>query len=209
MNEVLTQEQFLLDQSVKYINDEWEKGLDSWCNIGEYVLINFFDNNIEKANSKAWNKEHSFVKLCEHPELKMSDRSLSHCVRLVVQDNVYLTSKALSMLPKAHKILLLPVLDNDKIEAAQEITGLSWRDARDWIKQKYSKPTNWLKVDDVWNFPECEAGYGTEGYAGGIPAQIVKNAYHQEQFALSHNPKTTTSLKRFPSLVCARPVDGG
>ena len=169
MNEILTQEQFLIDQSVKYINEEWERGLDSWFNIGEHVLDTYFEGNPEKANSRAWNKEHSFYKLCEHTKLKMSPRSLSNCVRIVAQDELFFTAQALAQsLPKAHKILLLPVPSEDKVETAEEIANLSYRDAANWIKKKYKKEGSWLKVDDVWNFSKCEEGYGMPGYPGII-----------------------------------------
>lgn len=40
---------------------------------------------------------------------------------------------------------------DDKRENEDSVSDMSWRDARDWIKQKYPKPSNWLRVDDVWN----------------------------------------------------------
>lgn len=51
-------------------------------------------------------------------------------------------------LPKGHKVLLLSVPDNDKIETAQEIVDMSWKDARKWIKRKYP----FAKIEDVWDW---------------------------------------------------------
>ena len=115
------------------------------------MLVNFFDNDPEKVKNKSPHKEHSFRKLCEHPELKMSHTSLWSCVRLLGQDRRFPTVKVLLQLPKAHKILLLPVPADETIETANEISGMTWRDARDWIKQKYQSETSWLRLYTVWN----------------------------------------------------------
>ena len=77
----------------------------------------------------------------------MSPRSFSNCVRITAQDDLYFTAQALAQsLPKAHKILMLPVPAEDKIETAHEISDMTWRDARDWIKQKYPSGTSWLRL---------------------------------------------------------------
>lgn len=178
MNEILTQEQFLLQESVKYINDEWEKGLKSWFNIGEYVLANFFDNDPEKASSKAWNKEHSFRKLCEQPELRMPKSTLHLCKELVVQERIFFTVQAPGQsLSKSHKQLLLPVPPEDKIETADEIADMSYRDARDLIKQKYQKDESWLRMYTMWNFPQRTTLWGLE-HDGNIPGEIVANVLY-------------------------------
>ena len=190
MNEILTQDEFLIQESVKYINEEWERGLDSWFNIGEHVLDTYFNGNPEEVKNKSPNKEHSFRRLCEHPELKMSHISLWRCTQLSGMERLYGTVSAWKQLAKSVKRLLLPIPEDEVIETANEIVDMSYRDAEAWIKQKYPKPSNWLKVDDVWNFPSCEEGYGTPGYDGRIPAQIVKNVlyYWTEKWTIVADP---------------------
>lgn len=53
----------------------------------------------------------------------------------------------------------------------------STKDFRKDIKHHFQPviKIDWLKVDDVWNFSTGEAGCGTPGYPGMIPAQVVEN----------------------------------
>ena len=105
----------------------------------------------------------------------MSKSSLNNCVRLIVQDKLYLTVQAHGQsLPKAHKTLLLPVEPEDKIETAEEIVDLSYRDARDWIKQKYQSETSWLRLYTIWNFPKRNPDWGLV-HDGNIPGEILAN----------------------------------
>ena len=61
------------------------------------------------------------------------------------------TRQALAQsLPKSYQVLLLPVPPDDKIETANEIANMSWRQARKWIKQKY--PFVGSCVDDIWDW---------------------------------------------------------
>ena len=77
----------LVDRSVRFIN----KAIDTNAHraskkIAQYILKNFYNNDIQLARSKNPRKERSYRSLCCHPDLMTSPASLSDMLAVELQE---------------------------------------------------------------------------------------------------------------------------
>ena len=105
----------LIDRSVEFINAIVVKTMyKGSLEIGEYLLINFFNNKIEQASSKNRNKAVSFQELCKRPDLGVHPSTLSRMVRVASQERYFLQNKASTDdLSYSHRIEFTKI-DNDE-----------------------------------------------------------------------------------------------
>jgi len=113
----------LIDESVLFINRTISaKALEAALLVGNYVLANFFDDDIKAAFSQNPYKSISFATLCEHPDLTVSRQQLINMVKVAAQERYLKTIDInISSLGYTHRLKLtrLPN-DTQKIEMARE-----------------------------------------------------------------------------------------
>ncbi len=102
----------ILDDGVKFINDQLNKAADSMIEIGRYLLKNFFDGDPSKAHDKSGHKGLSLHQLADHPDVMMSFSSLQRAMELASYEKKYFTDSTLGQLSSSHKILLLRLVKN-------------------------------------------------------------------------------------------------
>lgn len=74
-----------IERAVQWINDHIERVcLKGTLDIGNYVLKEFFNDDPEEASSTNPRKEHSFLKLQKHPQLRMSRTKLQNAVGIAI-----------------------------------------------------------------------------------------------------------------------------
>ena len=105
----------LIDRSVEFINAIVVKTMyKGSLEIGEYLLINFFNDDIKLASSKNRKKAVSFQQLCKRPDLGVHPSTLSRMVRVASQERYFLQNKASTDdLSYSHRIEFTK-LDNDE-----------------------------------------------------------------------------------------------
>ena len=105
----------LIDKSVEFINNAILKTIyKGSLEIGEYLLKNFFNDDIELASSKNPHKPISFQELCKRPDLGVHPSTLSRMVRVASQERYLIDGKAnVNELSYSHKLELIK-LPNDK-----------------------------------------------------------------------------------------------
>ncbi len=104
-----------IDAAVEFINETATKTIyKGSIEIGEYILENFFENNIELASSRNPKKHASFNKLCERDDLAVHPNRLALMVRVASQERFLADKKVDTLaLTYTHKSSLVK-LDNDK-----------------------------------------------------------------------------------------------
>jgi len=76
-----------IDEAVAFINERVAAHVyHGSLEIGEYVLVRFFNNDIRLAGSKNGHKSVSYNKLCNHPELSVSRSTLTNMVKTFAQE---------------------------------------------------------------------------------------------------------------------------
>ena len=118
----------LVEESVHFINAKVaESVFKGSLEIGEYLLLNFFGNDIQLAASQNPAKSVSYSSLCRRPDLAVSRTTLARMVRIAAQEK-FLKSKRVRVdsLSYAQRIELIK-LENDelKIELARRCIGES------------------------------------------------------------------------------------
>ncbi len=105
----------LVDKAVKLINEKASKTVyKGYLEIGEYLLLNFFNNDIKEASSKNRKKAVSFQELRKRPDLEVHPSSLSRMVRVASQERYFIQRNVnTDGLSYSHKIELIK-LDNDE-----------------------------------------------------------------------------------------------
>ena len=105
----------LIDKSVEFINNAIvETVYKGSLEIGEYLLKNFFEDDINLASSKSPKKPISFQELCKRPDLGVHPSTLSRMVRVASQEKYFVMSEAkVDELSYSHKLELIK-LPNDK-----------------------------------------------------------------------------------------------
>lgn len=150
-----------IDDAVAFINERQDRTAISLIEIGEYLLLHFFEDDLEKVHDRAPRKGVSLRKLAEHPDVLMTYSQLSRAIALAVQEKQLDTVATLKHLTASHKLLLAgidghadlsesEIVDLKKKYAAQvEKEGLSVRSLHDLlIKDGYSKPRGLAAVGD-------------------------------------------------------------
>ncbi len=131
----------VVEEAVAFINGRIEQTVfDGAIEIGEYVLVHFFDNDISLISSKNPDKQVSFRKLCAHPDLAVSAQALNKMVRVAAQERFFKVNGIdASSLKYSHKIELTSLENNaEKLNIARRAISeaLSVRELRDIIKQE-------------------------------------------------------------------------
>lgn len=106
--------------------------------IGDYLLREFFDDDLRKASSQNPNKNVSFRKLCQQEDIPFSESSLRRFMQVAINFRLIPRSKAKKLLP-SHHCVLYQVADPIQraeigIKAADE--QLSVRRLRQMVKGK-------------------------------------------------------------------------
>jgi len=119
-----TEEDPVVTEAVKHINSIIGDNLiNAAIQIGKYVLEKFYDNNIEDAKSRSPVKQNSFRKLQNHPDLKIHYKTLNQMVNVAIQEKLLiekLGDKQVGLLTYSHRIELLSLKDDNKIEYAKK-----------------------------------------------------------------------------------------
>jgi hypothetical protein len=112
-----------IDEAVAFINERVASHVyRGSLEIGEYVLVRFFNNDIRLAGSKNGHKSISYNKLCNHPELCVSRSTLTNMVRTYAQEG-FLTDGGISTheMKYSQKIALIGMENNEeKLVLARE-----------------------------------------------------------------------------------------
>lgn len=127
--EISAEDQKLVDDAVKFINEKANETVyKGSLEIGEYILKVFFDNDIEKAQSKNPTKKVSFNKLCEREDLVVHPNTLAKMVKVVCQEKFFLDKKFdTTALSYTHKASLVKMpMDMGKITMAKQCIEEGW-----------------------------------------------------------------------------------
>ena len=142
----------LIEQSVTFINEKANETLyKGSIDIGEYILTNFFDNDIELASSRNPRKANSYKALCEHKELAVPYSTLTIMVRVAAQERYFhennINTNKLSYTHKADLIRLKNT--SKKIEIVKECTekSLSTRQLNKLVNNTRKKIVDQKKND--------------------------------------------------------------
>ena len=112
--EILTAEEVKkIDKAVDFINAQANSTAKSLIEIGQYLLKEFFEGDIKKAEDRGARKGISLRKIAEHPEITLSYKTLANAIHLSHQENLFSDSKY-KPLSATHKLLLFAVSDNKK-----------------------------------------------------------------------------------------------
>ncbi len=134
-----------INEAVAFINEVANKTIyQGSIEIGEYILKNFFEDDIKFAASKNPKKQASFNKLCENEDLTVSPNRLAIMVRVASQER-YLSEKEIdtSKLTYTHKASLVKLNNGqEKINLIKKCVGEEWttRKLDDEINKKGPKP---------------------------------------------------------------------
>ncbi|MFC1857313.1 hypothetical protein ACFL9U_04705 [Thermodesulfobacteriota bacterium] len=133
-------DQRLIDSAVICINNMVAETIcRGSIEIGEYLLIHFFNNDIELATSKNAHKSLSFNALCNHPDIAASQSTLTRMVRVAAQERFFLSKRIdINRLSYSHRLELIKLENGDvKIELAWQCirSSLSHRQLIPLVKQ--------------------------------------------------------------------------
>lgn len=142
--EILTAEEVKkIDEAVEFINKQANSTAKSLLAIGLYLLKEFFDGDVKKAEDRAPRKGISLRKIAEHEDIFHSFMTLSNAVRLAAQESLFSDTKYNS-LTESHKLLLFRLPDDKtKKSYAEKVINedLSYRGLQDkLIKAGYIVP---------------------------------------------------------------------
>jgi hypothetical protein len=193
----------IIDDAVKYINGKigsayYQTAID----VGEYVLNTFFKADPNEVKSKNPNKEHSFSKLCERPDLNVHPKHLNQMVVVALQERLLIggiqsnkefirgiPQKDMDKLGYSLKVELLKVIsDKTKIKFAKHFIEHEFTvsQAKEYIKSElgtqtaldiipFSNPLiDQLKKITVWSETEDVSGDFSKLTAGKV-AKIRQN----------------------------------
>lgn len=139
----LQTENVSIEYAVKFINEKSREILYvGYIEIGNFILKNFFDDDIELAFSRDPKKKESFNKLCQRKDLEVHPNRLAIMVKVASQerffDNAKIDTKALTY---THKTFLVK-LDNDD----KKIKMLKKCIDKEWSTRKLEKEIEKLKL---------------------------------------------------------------
>ena len=106
----------LVQESVNFINMKVaESVLKGSLEIGDYLLANFFGNDIQLAASQNPLKAASYSALSRRPDLGVSRTTLARMVRIAAQERFFILRRIRTdNLSYAHRIELIKLENNDK-----------------------------------------------------------------------------------------------
>ena len=137
--EILTAEDIKkIEEAVIVINEKANSTAKSLIEIGQYLLKEFFDNDIKKAEDRAPRKGISLRKIADHKDITLSFMSLSNAIRLAGQESLF-THEKYKELTETHKLLLFSLSDDKaKKSYADKVVKdkLSVRALRDTLVEK-------------------------------------------------------------------------
>ena len=136
-------DQELIERTVTFIKDKVSTALVTTAiEIGDFLLENFFENNIDLATSKNPKKSMSYRKLCLHPQLPLQPTTLSEMVRIAAQER-FLTQNGVSTdsLLYTHRLYLAKLPnDEDKLQYVNRIieNSMSGRAVKSLVRDRKS-----------------------------------------------------------------------
>jgi hypothetical protein len=113
----------LISDTIAFINHAVSsKALETALLIGDYILTRFFNNDTEAAFSRSAHKPLSFVRLCAHPDLRISSRHLGEMVRVAAQERFLNSTEGdWDGLHYSHRLRLTQLPNTpDKIDLARQ-----------------------------------------------------------------------------------------
>jgi hypothetical protein len=152
----------LVTAAVRFINEKANETIYRGSEeIGQYLLHNFFNDDIDLAASRRPNKPASYKALCESEELAVHPATLSVMVRVAAQERFFVANDLeADRLSYSHKAELVKLPDTSgKVRLVNETIekSLSVRDLAEKIRElraslpKQDRPLliNWTKdIDD-------------------------------------------------------------
>ena len=120
-----TVEKAIIDKAVQEINELiGNRYYETAIEVGNYVLKNFFKNDIKEVRSKNPNKLLSFNKLCARPDLQVHPKHLNQMVQVAAQERLLikkLGADKVNKLGYSLKVELLKIHSNKiKIQTAKK-----------------------------------------------------------------------------------------
>ncbi len=144
-------EQKAIDSAVDFINKQIDTASSSLIEVGEYLLKNFFEGDLQKVQNRAPRKGISLRKLAEHPDINMSFQGLSNAVNLAVQEKELGSVQAIGQLTPTHKIHLLKVPDLKEKKKYVSRIGKDKLTVRQFeailVSDGYSKPRGMAAIE--------------------------------------------------------------
>ncbi len=121
-NEALSaRQEKAIEDAVHFINQRVDNASSSIIEVGQYLLKQFFQDDIAKVHDRAPRKSLSLRKLAEHPDLMFSYSALSRAVALAVQEKQIATVAAPQQFTPTHKVLLLSVDGLEELNDKQKL----------------------------------------------------------------------------------------
>jgi hypothetical protein len=105
------EEQAALEPTVRFTNERVEQAGIACVEIGQHLLVKFFNGDIIEVRKRSPHKLLSLPRLAEHPNLNMSFAGVSQSIALAVQDVQLATAGAPQQLTVTNKVLLLRVVE--------------------------------------------------------------------------------------------------
>jgi hypothetical protein len=137
--EILTAEEVKkLDKAVEFINKQANNTAKSLLETGKYLLNEFFDGDVKKAEDRAPRKGISLRKIAEHKDITQSYMTLSNAIKLAAQESMFADPK-FKTLSESHKLLLFRLPDDKtkKTYASKVVSdNLSVRGLQDILVNK-------------------------------------------------------------------------
>ncbi|MBM3301997.1 MAG: hypothetical protein FJY85_18850, partial [Deltaproteobacteria bacterium] len=130
----------LVDQAVIFINEKANETLyKGYEEIGNYILENFFQNDIRQASSRNPFKSASYTALCSRADLAVHPATLSIMVRVAAQERFF-SSEGIKTegLTHTHKAELVKLSDGrEKAELVERALreSLTTRQVADEVKR--------------------------------------------------------------------------
>jgi hypothetical protein len=115
-------------KAVLYINSKKNDAIHVLVEIGNYILQEFYDDDLAKYRNRAPRKGVSVRKLAEEKDINMSYRSLCNAVNLAIQERRFFRhNDVFRSLTESHKLLLLSIDDDaEKIYTAKRVIENKW-----------------------------------------------------------------------------------
>jgi hypothetical protein len=136
-------EKILINEAVNYINDKIGNSYyNTAVEIGDYILKNFFNDDIKKVKSKLSNKDNSFSKLCQNSDLKIHPKHLNQMVLIAAQEKLF-KENIKKELNYSLKVELLKVNNKQKIIFAEHFikNKFTIKQAKEYLKEKLGTVT--------------------------------------------------------------------
>jgi hypothetical protein len=162
-----------IDEAIEFINETAKKTLYvGYEEIGNYILKNFFNDDIELASSKNPRKQVSFNQLCKRKELAVHPSRLALMVRVAVQE----------------KFLLAHNIDTKSLTYTQKSSLVKLQN-------------NEQKIEFINKHLEQEKLVTTRGLDKDIKQIIAENSPNEDNNPTSIVRATSTFIKKFETVI--------